>query len=58
VKNILHRQSTLIVPGSHLGMEGFLRIWMGGDSEFLQEGRRRIGTEIERLPELVRGGDL
>jgi aspartate/methionine/tyrosine aminotransferase len=58
VKNILHRQSTLIVPGSHLGMEGFLRIWMGGDLDFLQEGWRRIGMEIERLPELVQGRDL
>ena len=58
VRNILHRQSTLIIPGSHLGMEGFLRIWMGGKPDFLQEGRRRIGAEIEKLPELVRGGDL
>ncbi len=58
VRNILHRQSTLIIPGSQLGMEGFLRIWMGGKPDFLQEGRRRIGAEIEKLPELVRGGDL
>jgi aspartate/methionine/tyrosine aminotransferase len=58
VENILHRQSTLIVPGSHLGMEGFLRIWMGGDPDFLREGRRRIGAELKKLPELVRVGDL
>lgn len=48
VQNILHRQSTLIVPSSHLGLEGFLRIWMGGTSDFLTEGRRRIGEEIRK----------
>jgi aspartate/methionine/tyrosine aminotransferase len=58
VRNILHRQSTLIVPGIHLGMEGFLRIWMGGKPEFLQEGWSRVGAEIAKLPELVRAGDL
>ncbi|MGB2908508.1 MAG: aminotransferase class I/II-fold pyridoxal phosphate-dependent enzyme [Candidatus Aminicenantaceae bacterium] len=58
VRNILNRQSTLIVPGSHLGMEGFLRIWMGGNPEYLQEGWRRIGIEIKQLPELVQGRDL
>ncbi len=49
VQNILHRQSTLIVPGSHLGLEGFLRIWMGGTPDFLAEGRRRIGEEIRKI---------
>jgi hypothetical protein len=39
-------------------MEGFLRIWMGGKPDFLRGGWRRIGAEIEKLPELVRGGDL
>ena len=35
-------QSVLIVPGSQLGVEGFLRIWIGGKPEFLTEGLRRI----------------
>ena len=48
-KNILENQSTLIVPGIHLGMEGFLRIWMGGKEDFLREGLRRIGIEIDKL---------
>jgi aspartate/methionine/tyrosine aminotransferase len=39
-------QSTLIVPGSHVGLEGYLRIWLGGREEFLGEGLRRIGTEL------------
>ena len=50
-------QSTLIVPGSHLGLEGYLRLWLGGKPEFLREGLRRIGLELykEALhPEAVR----
>jgi hypothetical protein len=43
-------QGTLIVPGSHVGLEGHLRIWLGGKEEFLREGLRRIGVELERVP--------
>jgi len=39
-------QSTLIVPGSHLGLEGHIRVWLGGREEFLTEGLRRIGVEL------------
>jgi len=42
-------QSTLIVPGAHVGLEGHLRIWLGGKEEFLCEGLRRIGTELKPL---------
>jgi aspartate/methionine/tyrosine aminotransferase len=48
------KQSTLIVPGSHLGMEGYLRIWTGGKPEFLGEGLRRIGVGLDSL----RSGEL
>jgi len=41
-------QSVLIVPGSQLGLEGFLRIWLGGKPEFLSEGLRRIGIELQK----------
>jgi aspartate/methionine/tyrosine aminotransferase len=40
------RQSTLIVPGSQVGLEGYLRIWLGGKEEFLREGLRRIAAEL------------
>ena len=40
------KQSVLIVPGSHLGLEGHLRLWLGGREEFLREGLRRIGIEL------------
>jgi aspartate/methionine/tyrosine aminotransferase len=42
-------QSTLIVPGSHVGLDGFLRIWLGGREVFLREGLRRIGSELKPL---------
>ena len=41
-------QSVLIVPGVHLGLEGFLRIWLGGKPEFLREGLRRTGVELRK----------
>jgi aspartate/methionine/tyrosine aminotransferase len=39
-------QNTLIVPGSHVGLEGYVRVWLGGREEFLREGLRRIGAEL------------
>jgi len=45
-ERIRTKHSVLIVPGSQLGVEGFLRIWMGGRPEFLAEGLRRIGVEL------------
>ena len=42
-------QRTLIVPGSHVGLEGHLRIWLGAREEFLREGLRRIGDELRKL---------
>lgn len=48
------KESTLVVPGSHLGMEGHLRIWTGGRPEYLREGLRRIGVGLDAL----RGGEL
>jgi aspartate/methionine/tyrosine aminotransferase len=48
-ERIREKQSTLIVPGSQVGIEGHLRIWLGGREPFLREGLRRIGTELEAL---------
>ena len=43
------QQSTLIVPGSQVGVEGHLRVWLGGHEPFLREGLRRIGVELKAL---------
>jgi aspartate/methionine/tyrosine aminotransferase len=48
-ERIRTRQSTLVVPGSHVGLEGHLRIWLGGREEFLREGLRRIGAELGKI---------
>lgn len=40
------RQSTLVVPGAYVGLEGYLRIWLGAREEYLREGLRRIGVEL------------
>jgi hypothetical protein len=42
-------QGTLIVPGIHVGLEGYLRIWLGGREPFLREGLRRIGAELHQV---------
>jgi len=42
-------QNTLIVPGIHVGIEGHLRIWLGGREDYLREGLTRIGTELRAL---------
>ena len=43
------RQNTLVVPGAHVGLEGYLRIWIGGREDFLREGLTRIGRELTAL---------
>ena len=40
------KQGTLIVPGVHVGLEGHIRVWLGGKEEFLREGLRRIALEL------------
>jgi aspartate/methionine/tyrosine aminotransferase len=45
-ERIRARQNTLVVPGFHVGLEGYLRIWLGGHEAFLREGLRRIGVEL------------
>ena len=46
VECIRVQQSVLIVPGSHLGLEGHIRVWLGGKPEFLAEGLRRIAIPL------------
>jgi aspartate/methionine/tyrosine aminotransferase len=42
-------QSTLVVPGIHVGLEGYLRLWYGGCPEYIAEGLRRIGLVLSSL---------
>jgi aspartate/methionine/tyrosine aminotransferase len=50
-ERIRANQSVLLVPGAHLGLEGFIRVWLGGKPEFLAEGLRRIGIELRKEAE-------
>ena len=54
-ERIRTNQSVLIVPGAHLGLEGYIRVWLGGKPEFLSEGLRRIGAELHAEIERVDG---
>jgi hypothetical protein len=54
-ERIRREQSTLIVPGSHLGMEGYVRIWLGAKPEYLREGLRRIGLVLRAISDNRRG---
>ena len=47
VKGCLKKRNTLIVPGSHFGMEGYIRVWIGGAQDYLKEGWRRIAAELK-----------
>jgi len=42
-------QSTLIVPGKQLGVESYVRIWLGAREDYLREGLRRVGEELKTL---------
>jgi aspartate/methionine/tyrosine aminotransferase len=48
-RRIRVEQNTLVVPGSHVGLEGYLRIWYGGRQEYVAEGLRRIGAVLSTL---------
>jgi aspartate/methionine/tyrosine aminotransferase len=48
-ERVRDHQSTLIVPGAHLGMEGYVRIWMGGQPEYLRAGLERIEKEFRQV---------
>ena len=48
-ERIRNNHSTLIVPGIHLGLEGYLRIWLGAKQDYLEEGLRRVAVELSAV---------
>lgn len=48
-ERIRTKQSVLVTPGRHFGLEGYLRLWIGGKPEFLAEGLRRVELELRAL---------
>jgi len=49
VARIREEESVLVVSGSSVGMEGYLRIGFGCDPEFLIGALDRLGTVIDTL---------
>ena len=48
-ERIRQNQNTLVVPGSYVGLEGYLRLWFGGPPEYVAEGLRRVKCELNVL---------
>lgn len=48
-ERIRKEQSALVVPGIHVGLESYLRIWYGGRQDYISEGLRRIGAVLSSL---------
>lgn len=48
-ERIRAKRNTLVVPGAHTGLEGFLRVWFGGREEYLRSGLARVGEELKLL---------
>ena len=53
VTRLIKEKSTLIVPGDHFAMDGYLRFGFGSDPEYLQRGLSRVE---ELFLELRKGG--
>ncbi|MGQ0796750.1 MAG: aminotransferase class I/II-fold pyridoxal phosphate-dependent enzyme [Methanobacteriota archaeon] len=46
---LLKEKSTLIVPGDHFGMDGYVRIGMGDATDYLLAGLERIGALLREI---------
>ncbi|MGH2454116.1 MAG: aminotransferase class I/II-fold pyridoxal phosphate-dependent enzyme [bacterium] len=46
-------QDVLVVPGDHVGLDGFIRVGYGGEASVLEEGLRRIGAVLATLSPAV-----
>jgi len=46
---LLREKSTLIVPGDHFGMDGYLRIGYGSPREYLTAGLNRMSEMVEQI---------
>ncbi len=54
VNRLREEYSTLIVPGAHFGMDGYIRIGYGDKLDYLKTGLERLGALLARIP---RNGD-
>jgi aspartate/methionine/tyrosine aminotransferase len=45
-RRLLEKRSVLVVDGRMLGLDGYVRLWIGAPRDRLVEGLRRIGEEL------------
>ena len=50
VTRLRERESVLVVPGDHFGMDGYLRLGFGERPEYLRAGLERLHTLLTSLP--------
>jgi len=48
-ERVLKEKSTLIEPGDHFGMDGYLRIGYGPSEDYLREGLKRIDEVVQKI---------
>ncbi len=49
VNRLREQKSVLIVPGDHFGMDGYLRIGFGDESDYMREGLNRLRALLVEL---------
>jgi aspartate/methionine/tyrosine aminotransferase len=54
VTRLIKEKSTLIVPGDHFEMDGYLRIGFGSEPEYLAKGLSRVGELFDELKKAER----
>ena len=47
-------EGVLIVPGDHFGLDGYLRMGLGGRPDLLREGLARLDRVLASLPQRTR----
>ena len=47
-------EEVLIVPGDHFGLDGYLRVGIGGRADLLREGLARLDRMLASLPQRMR----
>jgi len=48
-RRLIEEQSTLVAPGDLFGSDGYLRVSFGLPDDYVNEGLRRIGEELDKL---------
>ena len=39
----------MIAPGAYLGLEGYIRVWLGAQPDYLRAGLQRVEEELRAV---------